>query len=83
MCYYHETDRCPNAEKNRALEARLDKLEEFIWENYVEPECEYKHSVDLKFMCDHDLSKGEQVECSAGLAPRCDQDVCPIFRTKY
>jgi len=50
------------------LTERLDKLEEFIWNNHVEPNCEYK---------------SDHKECSAGLAPRCDQDVCPVFRIKY
>jgi len=61
---------------------RQSKLEAFIWNNYIEPECEYKHSVDLKFTCDHDLNGGPKHECSVGLAPYCDQSACPIFRTK-
>ena len=83
MCHNANAADCENAERCRQLETRLDKLEEAIWNNHVEPECEYKHSVDLKFTCDHDLNEGQKYECSAGLAPRCDQDVCPVFRIKY
>jgi hypothetical protein len=58
------------------LHERLDRFEEFFWENHVFPSCTYKHHTGASPRC-------WKAGCSAGLPSYCERDTCPVFRIKY
>ena len=84
MCQNNFASDCPNLQKIKELERRVDEFEKFFWKNYVWPGCAYN---EQDFLCTNKENEALPTEkcnkCSAGLAPMCDRDHCPVFRTKY
>jgi len=71
MCDYCDKCTITDTEDDiEELQNKLKKMRVFLWENVIEPNCTYRSK----------HPDGSCWNCSAGLAPKCDLNLCPRLK---